>query len=122
VSDSTTPTDGPALIRALHLHSQRQLRELSESQFRVRLVTAAGIDPDKLSPQAQRTLDWLTGWDSPTIDGLVEILTATRTAAQIAIHGEQIARKVQALRDTEAATEAALALFDEQEAERLGRG
>ena len=116
----TTPGDGPALMRALHQHRQRELREAIEARHRRRLLTAAAIDPDRLSGQGQRTLSWLCGFDNSTVDGLVEILGATRTAAQVAIHREGIDRKVQALRDAEAATEAAMARFDEQEARRHG--
>lgn len=118
----TTPGDGPALMRALHQHHIGQLREATEARHRHRLVTAAGIDPDRLSERAQRTLADLAGADDSDIEGLVEILLATRTTAQMAIQRDEFAREVQALRDAEAATEAAMARFDEQqEARRLGR-
>jgi hypothetical protein len=84
-------------------------------------VTAAGIDPDRLSERAQRTLAELCGADASTIDGLVEILLATRTAAQMAIQREELARQVQALRESEAATEAAIARFDEHQEARRDR-
>jgi hypothetical protein len=63
----------------------------------------------------------LCGADASTIDGLVEILLATRTAAQMAIQREELARKVQALRDAETATEVAMARFDEQQEARRDR-
>jgi hypothetical protein len=122
MSFDTTPGDGPALMRALHQHHLGQLREATEARHRHRLLTAAGIDPDRLSEGAQRTLAELCGADAPTIEGLVEILLATRTAAQMAIQREELARKVQALRESEAATEAAMVRFDDQqEARRHGR-
>jgi hypothetical protein len=65
MSDSTTPTDGPALMRALHLNQQRQIREAAEARFRAPIVAAACIDPDRLSVQGQRTLAWLTGCPRP---------------------------------------------------------
>jgi len=121
MTDPTAPGDGPALLRALHQNQQRLLREATEARFRARIVTAAGIDPEKLSVQGQRTLAWLTGWDTPTIDGLVEILSATRTAAQVAVHRKAIDRKAEALRASETATAAALARYDEHEARRHDR-
>jgi hypothetical protein len=114
----TTPGDGPALMRALHQHTASRLREATEVRHRPRPVTAAGIDPDRPS---ERALSELAGADDQIVEGLVEILLATRTAAQMAIHREELARKVQALRDAHAATEAAIARFDEQEARRHGR-
>jgi hypothetical protein len=112
------PGHGPALVWSLHQHNIGQLQEANEARHRHRLVTAAGIDVDKLPAQAQRTLAWLCSWDDPTIDGLVEILLATRTAAQVAVHQAAIGTKVSALRESETATEVALARFDEQEAQR----
>ena len=102
VSHSTTPGDGPALIRALHDHQRRQEREARMARYRHRLVTAGGFDPDNLSDQAQRILRWLTDWDDWTVDGVAEMLAATRTAAQVAIDRETIDRKVKALRASEA--------------------
>jgi hypothetical protein len=116
------PGHGPALMCALHQHRARQLQDASEARQRHRLVEATGINPETLPAQAQRTLAWLSGWDTPTIDGLVEILLAVRTAAQIAVHQEAVDGKVTALRESEAATEAALARYDEKEAQRHGRG
>jgi hypothetical protein len=122
MSLNANPGDGPALMRALHQHHVGQLQEANEARQRHRLVAAAGIDADKLPAQAQRTLVWLSGWDDPTIDGLVEILLAARTAAEVAAHREVIDSKVAALRESEAATGAALVRFDEQEAQRSERG
>jgi hypothetical protein len=51
--------DGPALMRALHQHQLGQFQEATEARQRHRLVAAAGIDVDRLSAQAQRTLAWL---------------------------------------------------------------
>jgi hypothetical protein len=103
------------LLRALHQHELRQWREVSEARFRHRLINAAGIDSDKLPAQGQRTMALLCGFDDSTIDEQVEILTATRTAAQVAVHRETSAGMVRALRDSEAATEAALVRYDERE-------
>ena len=63
MSFDTTPGDGPALLRALHLHHQRELSEAVEPWHRHWLVTAAGIGPEQLSRQGQFTLAWLCGWD-----------------------------------------------------------
>ena len=121
MNDPTTPGDGLALLRALRLNQQRQLREASEARLRARLVSAAGVDPNQLSAQGQRTLAWLSGGDDSTVDGLMEIFTAARTAAQVALQREAIAEKVAALRASEAATDAAFVRYDEQEARRRGR-
>jgi hypothetical protein len=101
MSLNANPGDGPALMRALHQHQLGQLQEANEARQRHRLVAAAGIEADTLPAQAQRTLVWLSGWDDPTIDGLVEILLATRTAAQVAAHSEVIDTKVAELGDAE---------------------
>ena len=71
MSFDTTFGDGPALLRALRVHQQRELREAIEARHLHRLVTAAGIDPQRLSGQAQRTLAWLCGWDNSTVAGRV---------------------------------------------------
>jgi hypothetical protein len=79
------------------------------------ILDAAAIDPAKLSTQGRRILRWLAGWDGWTTDGLAEILTATRTAAQVALHRAQIAGKVEALRVSDAAMEAAFGRYDGRE-------
>jgi hypothetical protein len=119
--DTTPPSDGPALMRVLHQHHERQVREGAVARRRRRLVTAAGIDAERLSERAGRLLAELCGADESTVEGLVEILLATRTAAQMAVQRDELDRKVQALRDSEAATEAAMARFDEIEEARRGR-
>lgn len=45
---------------------------------RRRIVGAAGIDVDELSRHGRRILNWLAGWDEPTIDGVVELVSAAR--------------------------------------------
>lgn len=110
MSDSTTPAYE---VGAFQSPADRQLREASEARIRPRLVAAAGIAPSNLSPQAQRTLAWLTGRGAPTIDSLVEILNATRTARRVVY--ADLPRL-----DAGTAVERAASL-DEQEAERLGR-
>lgn len=112
---TTPPSDGPALLRALHDHHHRQEREARMARYRHQLVTAGAFDPDELSEQAQRILRWLTDWDDWTVDGIAEMLAATRTAAQ-AVHRQSIDRKVGALRESEAAVEAALTRYDERDA------
>jgi hypothetical protein len=112
------PGHGPALMRALHQHQLGQLQEANEARQRRRLVAAAGIEAEELPAQAQRTLAWLSGWDAPTIDGVVEILLAACTAAEVTVHREVIDAKAAALREAGAAAEAALVRYDEQEAQR----
>lgn len=82
-----------ARLNALAEAERRRAREIRRSSFRRRLVAAAGIDPEALSPQARRILDWLADWDEPTTEGLVEILDAVR-AAQPAEDGRSTATRV----------------------------
>lgn len=88
-----------ALTDARH----RQEREAVEALYYRRIVDTAGIDPNKLSDQGQRILRWLSEWDDWTTGGVVEILTAARTAAQMAEHRAGIAHRLDALRQSEAA-------------------
>jgi hypothetical protein len=110
----TTPGDGPALMRVLHQHHVGQLREATVARHRRRLVTAAGIDPDRLSQRGQRTLAELCAIDELAIDGLVEILFATRTAALMPTERTEPDRQVQ----TQQGTEVALARGDDRGARR----
>jgi hypothetical protein len=72
-----------------------------QSAQRRRIVEAAGIDPTRLSEQAQRILNWLSDWDDWTTGGVVELLQAARTAAQVGT-----------LREAEARTAAAITRYD----------
>jgi hypothetical protein len=81
MTSHTTPGDGPALVRVLHQHTVGQLHEATVARHRHRLLTAAAIDPSLLSQRGQRTLAELSAIDDMAIDGLVEILFATRSAA-----------------------------------------
>ena len=99
----TTPGDGPALMRVLHQHHLGQLREATVARHRHRLVTAAGIDPERLSQRGQRTLAELCAIDEVAIDGLVEILFATRATALMPTERAELDRQVQIQRGTEAA-------------------
>jgi hypothetical protein len=109
-------------LNALVEAERREAREARRALFRRRLVAAADIDPEALSLQARRVLDWLAEWDfdwlaewdEPTTEGLVEILGTVRTAAQVTEHRAELDHKVAALRRSEAATEAALARYDDR--------
>jgi hypothetical protein len=90
------------------------LADAYQSEQRRRIVEAAGIDPSKLSAQAQRILNWLSDWDDWTTGGVVELLQAARTAAQVAEHLYLIQQKVDALRESEARTAAAVARYDDR--------
>jgi hypothetical protein len=102
------PTDQPAPFD----HEQRALAAAYRSDQRRRIVDAAGIDPSKLSVQAQRILNWLSDWDDWTTGGIVELLQAARTAAQVTEHRDLIQQKVDALREAEARTTAAITRYD----------
>jgi hypothetical protein len=111
MDDSRTAS---ARLNTLAEAERRKAREARRASFRHRLVAAAGIDPDALSLQARRVLAWLAEWDEPTAQGLVEILGTVRTAAQVTEHRAELDHKVAALRRSEAATEAALARYDDR--------
>lgn len=53
-----------------------------DSSQRRPIAGVTGVDPSRLSEQARRTLDWLSGWDAPTAAGIVEVLHATRTESK----------------------------------------
>jgi hypothetical protein len=100
----TAPTD-PA---------RRALADAYQAEQRHRIVEAAGIDPSTLSAQAHRILNWLSDWDDWTTGGIVELLQAARTAAQVAEHRDLIQQRVDALRESEARTAAAIARYDDR--------
>jgi hypothetical protein len=87
--DHPTPPSAIARLNALAEADRRRAREAHWAARYRRLVEAAAIAPDALSPKGRRTLDWLAEWDEPTIEGLVEILGAVRTAAQMANHRDR---------------------------------
>jgi hypothetical protein len=57
-------------------------RAFHHAERRRRIITAAGINIDDLSERGRRILDWLVDWDESTIDGIVELVVATRAAAE----------------------------------------
>jgi hypothetical protein len=81
-------TTDEAVGAALHAaRSRAEAERLARQAFhrferRRRIVTAAGIDVDDLSEHGRRILDWLVDWDESTIDGIVELVAATRAAAE----------------------------------------
>lgn len=48
--------------------------------YRDRILAAAGVDSDDLTPKARRMVGWLAGWDESTIDGITALLAAAREA------------------------------------------
>jgi hypothetical protein len=46
-----------------------------------RIVTAAGIDVDRLSEHGRRILASLVDWDGPTIYDIADLVAATQAAA-----------------------------------------
>jgi hypothetical protein len=55
------------------------------TERRRRIITVTGVDVAVLSDHGRRLLDWLVDWDESTIDGTVELVTATRAAAEGAV-------------------------------------
>jgi hypothetical protein len=82
--DGTTDEAVVAALQAIRdcAEAERLVRRaFHRAERRRRIVTAAGINLDDLSEHGRRILDWLVDWDEPTIDGIVELVAATRAAA-----------------------------------------
>lgn len=75
-----------ALRAARNLGEAERLtrRAFHRAERRRRILTAAGINIDDLSECGRRILDWLVDWDESTIDGIVELVVATRAAEGVA--------------------------------------
>jgi hypothetical protein len=87
--DRTTDGAVPDALRGAR--SRAEAERLARRAFhragrRRRIVTAAGIDAADLSDHGRRILDWLADWDEPTVDGVVELVAATRAAAKTVEH------------------------------------
>jgi hypothetical protein len=86
-------TTDDAVVEALRAACSRaEAERLARRAFqcaerRRRIVTAAGINVDDLSEHGRRILDWLVDWDESTVDGIVELVAATRAAAEGAVRG-----------------------------------
>jgi hypothetical protein len=106
--------DALAHLRALREADARRRRDAREASYWQRIVGIGGFDPYKISARGRRTLAWLCRFDDDTVDGVVELLTAARMAAVVDEHRAEIARKTTAWRQAEAATEAAMARYDER--------
>jgi hypothetical protein len=81
--DRSTDEAVAAALRAVRDRADAERvarRAFHRAEGRRRIVTAAGIDVDVLSEHGRRILDWLADWDRPTIDGIVELVAATRAA------------------------------------------
>jgi hypothetical protein len=84
--DRTTDEAVGAALRAAHSRAEAERlarRAFHRAERRRRILTPAGVDVAVLSDHGRRTLDWL----EPTIDGIVELVAATRAAAEDAAHG-----------------------------------
>jgi hypothetical protein len=82
--DRTTDEAVGAALQAAHSLAEGERlarRAFHRAEGRRRIVTTAGINVDDLSEHGRRILDWLVDWDEPTIEGVVELVTATRAAA-----------------------------------------
>jgi hypothetical protein len=93
---------------------RRREREAVEASYRRRIVEAAGTDPNKLSEQGQRILRRLAEWDDWTVGGVVELVAAARMAAFVTGHRADLADKTRKLRESEAATDATMARYDQR--------
>lgn len=68
-----------------------------------RVVEAAGVDVDTLSPKARMDLVWMAGWEDPTIEGAIEVLEAARGIGAPSV--ADVARIVDAIDDAPAPTQ-----------------
>ena len=50
--------------------------------FRRRLLDAAGLDAGDLPPDLEPIVEWIVGWDAPTVDSIGRLLELARTAAK----------------------------------------
>lgn len=81
--DRTSDEAVAAALRAVRDRADAERltrRAFQRAERRRRIVTAAGINLDELSEHGCRILGWLVDWDEPTIDGIVELVAATRAA------------------------------------------
>jgi hypothetical protein len=82
--DGTTDGAVAEALRAARsrIDAERLIRRpVRCAERRRRIVAAAGNDADDLSEHVRRVLDWLAGWDEPTIDGGVDGMSAMRSPA-----------------------------------------
>jgi regulator of protease activity HflC (stomatin/prohibitin superfamily) len=82
--DRTTDDAVASALRAVRDRAEAERlarRAFHRAEGRRQIVTAAGIDVDDLSEHGRRILDWLADWDEPTVEGVVELVAATRAAA-----------------------------------------
>ena len=82
--DRTTDDAVASALRAVRDRADAERlarRAFHRAEGRRQIVTAAGIDVDDLSEHGRRILDWLADWDEPTVEGVVELVAATRAAA-----------------------------------------
>jgi hypothetical protein len=82
--DRTTDEAVAAALRAVRDRADAERlarRAFHRAEVRRQIATAAGIDVDDLSEHGRRILDWLADWDEPTVEGVVELMAATRAAA-----------------------------------------
>jgi hypothetical protein len=86
---TTDEAVGAALRAARNRAEAERLARRAFHRFerRRRIVTTAGINVDDLSEHGRRILDWLVDWDESTIDGIVELVAATRAAVEGAAPG-----------------------------------
>jgi hypothetical protein len=88
--DRTTDEAVAAALRTARTRAEAERlarRAFHHAERRRRIITAAGINVDDLSDHERRILDWLVDWDESTIDGIVELVAATRAAAERAASG-----------------------------------
>ena len=89
VRDRTTDQAGAEAPRAARSRAEAERlawRAFHRAERRRRIVSAAGIDVDDLSPHGRRILDWLVDWDEPTVEGIVELVSATRAMPEGVAH------------------------------------
>jgi hypothetical protein len=88
--DGTTDEAVGAALRSAYSRAEAERlarRAFHHAERRRRIITAAGINVDGLSGHGCRILNWLVDWDESTIDGIVELVAATRAAAEGAAPG-----------------------------------
>jgi hypothetical protein len=73
-------TDAHRLTDARHPDRREAWRDARRATYVAVLADAAGVDPDALDADERRALDWLAGWDDPTVAGVAALLDRARGA------------------------------------------
>ena len=79
MTDDRTASD--ALTDAVgHYYGSDSWKAARLAVFRRHLLDAAGLDDGDLPADLEPLLEWIVGWDAPTVAGIGRLLQLARTA------------------------------------------